>query len=261
MQRPLRFGLLIALLRFGLLIALFGLEALSCTQPPIGSLISPGQVTVSRPPYDVKAKPTLFETSFFPNVRVDQDSIVFELHRGFLGNLPITSGKVVAADPVSLAPGAPPFTTQFPRGRFPVELAIARFNGDERIAFARILFSGEPVASWELALLPGQEPLPLFGKEYYGYPVDGGMAVFVDAAGTVPLNRFLADRASAENFFITSSQFADASPNRGFLYAFHSDTLAAFSTGFGDGSYATYVGLDAQHRPCRLLADFQVIPW
>lgn len=252
------------------LLRLLGAAALlsGCSTPtastlPVatGYVLSPGRATVSRQPYAVQAEPALFETSFFPDTQISQDSLQFTLYARFLGNLPVPSGRVVAADPVSLHSQTQPFTTRFPRGRFPVELAMARFNGDERVAFARILFSEAPVVSWEPALLPGQKPLPLRSEAYYGYPVDAGMALFMDAANVGPLNRYLADRAASENLMVTSFRLDTESPSSGFLYALPPDTVAAFSTGFGDGSYATYVGLDAQRRPCRLLTDFQVISW
>ncbi|GAB3231624.1 hypothetical protein GCM10027346_18230 [Hymenobacter seoulensis] len=226
-----------------------------------GYVLSPGRATVNRLPYEVQAEPAIFETSFFPGTQISQDSLQCTLHGRFLGNLPVPSGQIVAADPVSLHPQTLPFTTRFPRGRFPVELALARFSGDERVAFARILFSDAPVVSWEPALLPGQEPLPLRSEEYYGYPVDAGMAFFMDVASVEPLMRYLANREASENLMITSFQLGTNSSSTGFLYAMPPDTVAAFSTGFGDGYYATYVGLDAQRQPCRLLTDFQVISW
>ncbi|MFD2786112.1 DUF4241 domain-containing protein [Hymenobacter rubripertinctus] len=141
-------------------------------------MLSPGRPTVGSSPYAVQAEPAIFETSFFPATRVEQNGVVFELQRQLLGNLPIGSGRIIAASPVGLSPATAAFTTAFPRGRFPVELAVAHFNGDERVAFARILFSAQPVVTWQLALLPGQKTLPVYGEEFYGYPVDGGCAFF-----------------------------------------------------------------------------------
>ncbi|RPD49503.1 DUF4241 domain-containing protein [Hymenobacter sediminis] len=239
-----------------------------CTNPTtstspdaVGYVLSPGRATVRQLPYSVEAEPAIFETSFFPGTQINQDSQQLKLQSRFLGNLPVSSGQIVAADPVSLHSETQPFMTRFPRGRFPVELALARFNGDERVAFARILFSDAPVVSWEPALLPGQKPLPLRSKEYYGYPVDAGMAFFMDAASIEPLNRYLAGKSASENLMVTSFRLDTSSPSPGFLYGIPPDTVAAFSTGFGDGSYASYVGLDAKHQPCRLLTDFQVISW
>lgn len=37
--------------------------------------------------------------------------------------------------------------------------------------------------------------------------------------------------------------------------------IVAFSTGFGDGRYSTYVGYDKNGEPCRLLTDFRLVDW
>ncbi|AHJ99620.1 hypothetical protein Hsw_4025 [Hymenobacter swuensis DY53] len=209
----------------------------------------------------MKAEPAVFESAFFPGKQVQQHSSTIILRQQLLGNLPVSSGQLVATDPITLSAQTPCFTTQFLRGRFPVELAIARFTSDERVAFAHVLFSAKPLARWELAVLPGQSPLPVRGPEYYGYLVDGGMALFLDAADVNRFSHFMADEAAAKNLMITCFHLDSAVPVPGFLYATSHDTLAAFSTGFGDGSYATYVGLDAENQPCRLLTDFQVLAW
>jgi hypothetical protein len=45
------------------------------------------------------------------------------------------------------------------------------------------------------------------------------------------------------------------------VYNFGGHNLACFSTGFGDGTYATYVGYDANGKICRLLTDFGLVIW
>jgi hypothetical protein len=45
------------------------------------------------------------------------------------------------------------------------------------------------------------------------------------------------------------------------IYKFGNHNLAAFSTGEGDGYYATYIGIDAKGETCRLLTDFGLFDW
>ncbi|MFD2786111.1 DUF4241 domain-containing protein [Hymenobacter rubripertinctus] len=84
---------------------------------------------------------------------------------------------------------------------------------------------------------------------------------FLDAASLAPLHRLLVDKAGADSLLVAGFRLTTAAPENGLLYACQGDTIAAFTTGFGDGSYATYVGLDAHNQPCRLLTDFQVVAW
>ncbi len=37
--------------------------------------------------------------------------------------------------------------------------------------------------------------------------------------------------------------------------------IAAFTTGLGDGRYATYIGFDAAGKPSRLVTDFGLFDW
>ncbi|HVG16264.1 MAG TPA: DUF4241 domain-containing protein, partial [Chitinophagaceae bacterium] len=99
-----------------------------------------------------------------------------------IGKVNLEIGKVVACDPVMTYQQAP-FTTQFPTGHFPVQLAIAKVNGNENelVGFSRIVFSEEPVVKWEFALKKGQEPISIFGNSMQYYPVDGGLGQFMDA--------------------------------------------------------------------------------
>ncbi|TYZ08416.1 DUF4241 domain-containing protein [Hymenobacter lutimineralis] len=244
-------------LYFPLLIAT--LFATSCVSDSSG-VVSPKQQAFACPAYPVSAQPVVFESSFFEGAVVQQDSLQLTISRTYLGSLPVVSGRIIATDPVSM--GTEPFTTVFPKGRFPVELAVAHFNNDERVAFARILFSAKPVVKWQIALLAGQKPLPINGKDYYGYPVDAGVGLFADANQIRGFNHYLnADEKNFEKVFLTGYQLDSSAPLPGLFYAANGDTVATFSTGWGDGSYATYIGFDAKNQPCRLLTDFQVISW
>ena len=45
------------------------------------------------------------------------------------------------------------------------------------------------------------------------------------------------------------------------MYDFGNHNLAAFTTGIGDGRFATYIGFDAKGQPCRLVTDFNIFDW
>ncbi|GAB2962277.1 hypothetical protein GCM10027048_33420 [Hymenobacter coalescens] len=140
---------------------------------------------------------------------------------------------------------------------------MAQFaDGDERVAFARIRFSNRPVHHWQMAVWPGQQPQPINGQAYYGYGVDAGMGLFMDEQAMLVLDQRLRQTQNSwEQIFITSFAFEGPTPRQGFLYRVAGQTLAAFMSGFGDGSYASYIGFDTAGQPCRLLTDFQVINW
>lgn len=204
---------------------------------------------------DSLAFPTVFEAAFRPGTTVRQDTATYTFAVAELGQLTSETGKIIAGDPIVLADRAA-FTQRFPVGRFPVQLALAKTAGDERVGFARILFSNSRVANWQLALLPGQKPLALKNASFYCYGVDAGMGAFLDSAA----NRRFAAKGQAiwESVFIKK---AEQPGYQGYIYNFDGGNLATFTTGFGDGCYATYIGFDAKGDVCRLLTDFGLVVW
>lgn len=172
-----------------------------------------------------------------------------------LGNLGLRSGKVVAGDPIALVAKAA-FTQQFPRGEFPMQLALARTATDERVALARVLFSRHRVVRWQLALLPGQLPLALTDERVHCYGVDSGLGVFADSTCIRQLQ--LSKPAAWDSIFSRSFRQPGF---QGYIYRSGQGNLATFTTGYGDGCYATYCGFDAAGNVCRLLTDFGHIVW
>lgn len=45
------------------------------------------------------------------------------------------------------------------------------------------------------------------------------------------------------------------------MYNFKGNTIAAFTTGIGDGRFASYIGFDAAGKPCKLVTDFGLLKW
>lgn len=226
--------------------------------PAAAAAPAPGHVLLadsSTSVADSLAFPTLFGAAFRKGTRVQQGTTNYAFVVRELGQLASLSGKLVAGDPVVLA-DRPAFEQVFPLGRFPVQLALAKTADDERVAFARVVFSAARVAKWEFALLPGQKPLALKDSTFYCYGVDAGMGAFIDSVA----NRQLAAQGQA-----TWNQVFMQKPEQpgyqGYVYEFGTYNLATFLTGYGDGCYATYIGRDAQGRVCQLLTDFGLVTW
>ena len=95
------------------------------------------------------------------------------------GRLPVGNGRIAAGDPQAETAPAP-FTQCVPNGEYPVTLAKARFdNGEERIAYARVLLDDAPAADWFPALTADQDARTLHPGDIFGNPVESGSACFV----------------------------------------------------------------------------------
>lgn len=184
------------------------------------------------------------------------------------GVLDLPTGRVVACDPyIHLGTGdIEPFTVAVEPGRYRVEAAMTTLTrpGEprsgrphRRVAAARLVVRDEPTATWEPALCPGQDPAGLDEDEFYGYGVDAGTGCFYDASADAP---FAEAREEDDDALWEAFDDSDGlgpllvtSPGTG-------HTLAAFSTGWGDGSYPTWIGRSAAGEVTCFLTDFFVAP-
>ena len=176
------------------------------------------------------------------------------------GHLLVTSGRVVACDPFT-SPETEPFTRVAPTGRHAVVLSVAHFeDGDQRVAGAMLrLGDGQP-ARWEMALLAAEELAELAEGEMFGYGVDSGTGCFMDEEAAQALARKMDEDESysdelideMEKTYVHTWSWANVGLGDG------GANLVAFSTGVGDGLYASYFGLDAEGRPVSLVTDFSL---
>jgi hypothetical protein len=203
--------------------------------------------------------------------------------------LVLPSGHIVACEPSSLQGSAdfPPFTRSVPPGRYPVVLSLARLtfpnHTEERVACALVRFSDEGPLAWEMALTPGQDPATLRPGQFFGYGVDGGRGGFLDAVVVTALEgerslylerlqagTMLASIADIRNlhspFFrrLWDARFAPGQHDfRPCVVLEACATTGAnvveFSSGWGDGCYASWWGLGSGGEPCCLVTDFGVL--
>lgn len=197
--------------------------------------------------------PPIFETAFHDSTKVSEGDMLFTFYKYDVGKIIIESGKIIACDPIVMH-DALPFSLVFPKGEFPVHLAMAKTSDDERVAFSRIVFSEIPVFKWQVALQNGQQPISLKDSSIYCYGVDAGTGLFIDSIA----NKFFNQYDRWEEVFVKK---AEKNGYRGFIQNFGEHNLATFSTGYGDGCYATFIGLDEKGNPCQLLTDFGLVGW
>jgi hypothetical protein len=201
------------------------------------------------------AYPNIFEVAFSNNTKVKEGNIDYNFYKLNIGKIKIESGRLIACDPIVMR-DATPFTQHFPIGDFPVHLAMAKTFNDQRVAFSRIVFSDKEIIKWEFALHNGQKPIPLKDTSFYCYGVDAGIGIFIDSIANNFFNQ--KDHSEWETAFIAK---AEKNGYTGYLHDFDGHNLATFSTGYGDGCYATYIGFDKEGNVCQLLTDFGLVEW
>jgi hypothetical protein len=112
----------------------------------------------------------------FINAQIDSSAESQDLEFFPVGNLVITSGKLVACDPYSY-PEEKPFEKTFAPGLYPVT-SVLDFIGNSCI-FVR--FKDTVAVRWENAARIGEKLEELKEGEYFSYGVDAGTGSFMDA--------------------------------------------------------------------------------
>lgn len=174
-------------------------------------------------------------------------------------DLQLPTGKLVATDAFVFTEPQP-FELPLPSGIFPVILNVAHFSDDQRVAFASVRFRDSTPVAWDMLTLDGQDTNKLEEGHFFGYGVDSGTGCFIDASAAKVLDRKMAEdrefyremMAAMERTYVHTWSWLDMSFGKG--------NLVAFSSGVGDGAYASYAGFDPDGEISLVVTDFSVVP-
>jgi len=181
-----------------------------------------------------------------------------------LEQITIASGRIVTCDP--LISHNNPFERTVQPGIYPV---VAWWHEEEeRIAAAELKLSdGHPIR-WEMAVRPGQNVNELKDGSIYGYPVDTGLGCFADVEAIHKLEEMEArlQRELGDDFIslydnLIEEVLSEHEDNWGNVIVCDDTGLnvVMFSSGYGDGFYASYWGFDTDDRIVSLVTDFNLL--
>jgi hypothetical protein len=193
-----------------------------------------------------------FTAAFTPGAHLagdDGESVEVVPH--VIGELKVPSGRISVSDPLTTA-----FDRQLvalarraPTGVFPVEVAVARFtNGDLRVACARVRFDRDASPTrWEIARFEDDPP-----DDAGAYGVDAGTGSFYDLEARGEIDEATSDAwlAALETHQVETWSWHVADLGAA--------NVAMFSSGWGDGFYASWWGLDGD-RVIELVTDFELL--
>jgi hypothetical protein len=177
----------------------------------------------------------------------------------------LPTGRIVGCDPL-VNPGADPYLVTVPPGTYPLIawVAVISENGkeyDRRVAALELRLGDAPVAAWEMAVDDADADVEVLDADgFYGYPVDAGCGTLADEAALRPLGEWDYDRT--EDVLINEMDWEGVVPG---LAAAVTDpgtgaNVVLVGSGWGDGSYPTFIGRDASGAVVRYVTDFLVPP-
>ncbi|MGG0027314.1 DUF4241 domain-containing protein [Bacillus safensis subsp. osmophilus] len=145
------------------------------------------------------------------------------------------------------------FTRKVALGKYPILLVVKRLeSGDERVAYSMIKFTNEQAIEWELATRAGQELKHLKEVEFFGYGVNTGMGCFMEAEAAIYLQAYEEFAEALEQNYKHTWDWL--------VTRFHDKVdIAMFTTGFSDGMYPSFWGLDQKGKPACLVTDFLIM--
>lgn len=175
------------------------------------------------------------------------------------GDLVLPTGKIVACDP-AVSPDAPPFAVCVAPGKYPVILSVAHYGGDQRVAYAMLKFGDERPARWGAALPANRELTSPKADEVYYYGVDSATGCYMD----VEAARVLSESAEGDIYFDQIAEGMDKTYVETWSWAniclnpATGANIVCFSTGLGDGAYASYFGYGGKGDILCLVTDFRL---
>lgn len=195
-----------------------------------------------------------------------------EIH---IGDVNLPSGKIIAGDAL-YTDGQPAFSRTVEPDKYPVFIRVAKIDElHHRIAYAKIKFRPEEATKYILAItdeLTEEELNDLGEDEFYGFPVDSGIACFLDVeTNSSYLARIdaLQEKDPETDYYdeVLAEEFRKYSGKNAFSRSLgdwndhkpeesSDNNVVMFSSGWGDGYYPAFWGLNENGDIVELIVDF-----
>ncbi|WP_299122396.1 DUF4241 domain-containing protein [uncultured Winogradskyella sp.] len=208
----------------------------------------------------------IFENTIVENIPIE----VLEI-----GNLNVPSEQIVVCDPLVFY-DVKPLVKKIKPGVYPVKIYVAKteYSGD-RFAIAKLEITDNKAVKWILATTADQDLNTLQSKdEYFGFPVDAGLGGFLDYKTALAYERFCNDfhkkypnKNIYDDFF--AAEFKKNAKDQNdpndigdwINYTLPNTDLniTMFHSGYGDGYYPAYWGIDKNGNVSSLVIDFFVL--
>jgi len=192
-----------------------------------------------------------------------------------IGQLNVPTGKIVVCDPLVTFDMEPLNRTVTP-GTYPIKIYEVKtaYSGD-RYAIAKLELSNKSAEKWVLAVRDGEDINELTEEgDFFGFPVDAGLGGFFDVASGAEYLKFQEDFRKEnpegniyDDFF--AAEFKKSAKDQNdpkdygnwvnFKLPNTDLNITMFQSGYGDGMYPAYWGIDKNGEITALVIDFFVV--
>lgn len=189
-----------------------------------------------------------------------KDEVEYNVSIESIGSLTLPGGQFVANDPYVMGTQPEPFAQRLVADHAEVIAARALVGeGHERVAALLLRVGSNPISDWAMATLPGQDVGTLEPEGFFGYGVDAGTGSFGSPEAMRTTARVMQADAGMLDDPLSKALFADGIGTRSAAVIAPEDgaePVAACSSGWGDGAYPTWLGLDAAGDVMIAVTDF-----
>jgi hypothetical protein len=192
-----------------------------------------------------------------------------------IGKLNVPSGQIVICDPLVYSE-TPPLNKKVKPGTYPIKIYIAKTkDSGDRYAIAKLEFSDKKAKKWVMALRAEDDINELTDEaDYFGFPVDAGLGAFFDYQSGKKYQKFESDFMKSnpegnlyDDFFAAEfkknakdqNDLSDYGDWINFQLPNSKLNITMFQSGYGDGSYPSYWGIDENGEIVSLVIDFLVL--
>jgi hypothetical protein len=217
--------------------------------------------------------PNEFEMPYDLHSEMSGQELV-EIH---IGDVNLPTGRIIASDPF-FVDSQRPFSRTVEPDKYPVYIYMAEIDKlHHRIAYAKVKFRPGDATKWILALtddLTEEELGSLEADEFYGFPVESGLAAFMDeetGAEFIAKMDALEEANPEANYYdeVLAEEFRLYSGKNNFSRELGDwndhkisngtdNNLIMFASGWGDGYYPAYWGLNENGDTIELVIDFLI---
>jgi hypothetical protein len=192
-----------------------------------------------------------------------------------IGMVNFETGKVIVCDPLVYT-DTEPLDRTIPIGKYPLKIYVAKTpDGGERYAIAKLEITDQKAEKWVLALREGEEKYETLEQgEYYGFGVDAGVAGIFDEKAAEAFQKFEKDLLRKnpgfniyDDFF--AAEFKKSAKDQNdpedigdwvnYKLPGTNHNITMFHSGWGDGVYPVYYGIDKNGNLASIVIDFFVL--
>lgn len=194
------------------------------------------------------------------NSKIDTEFGRMHIERVEVGRLKLPTGRVIATDPILMYDDQS-YSKKISPGIYTVYIYNGKVEDRKnQTVLAEIKFSDKTPVKWEMALFEGENAKAFAHDEFMGYEVENGLGCFMDEKVMEILDVMDEDELNKyEKNIRDKVKQSKMSVADIIIDKKTGSNIVVFASGWNQGVFPTYYGLDKDGKVARLVTDFMVI--